>query len=78
MNIFVGGLDPSITQEELKLAFEQFGRVHAVKICTHKSTGASRGFAFVTMNATQGGLAAIAELNGATFGSRRMTVEPSN
>ena len=54
MQIFVGGLDPSITEADLQLAFESFGPVHRVRICTHKATGRSRGFGFISMRPWEG------------------------
>ena len=78
MQIFCGGLDQNVTEEELKLAFEQFGPVQRVKICTHKATGRSRGFGFISMRPSGGGREAIAALNGSIIGSRRVSVEESN
>ena len=46
-NIFVARLDYGVTQEDLKNAFEQFGKVNKVSLATDKETGKSKGFAFI-------------------------------
>ena len=43
--VFVGGLDPDTTEEDIKDAFVGFGLV-GVKIMTEKLTEKPRGFAF--------------------------------
>jgi RNA recognition motif-containing protein len=47
--IYVGNLNKSTTQDELKTLFGQAGTVTSVDIATEKGTGASKGFAFVSM-----------------------------
>jgi RNA recognition motif-containing protein len=39
VQIFVGGLDPSVTDEELKAVFGQFGELVYVKIPVGKGCG---------------------------------------
>lgn len=39
MQIFVGNLDPNITEEELKQTFSQFGEIAYVKIPGGKGCG---------------------------------------
>lgn len=73
MNIYVGNLSFSTTQEELENLFSQFGEVESVRIVRDRQTGRSRGFGFVEMNAEQGKIA-IQELNGKEFGGRNILV----
>jgi len=47
--IYVGNLNKSTTQDEIKTLFTQAGTVTSVEIAKDKSTGLSRGFAFVSM-----------------------------
>ncbi len=49
MNIYVGNLSRTVTEETLRKLFEAFGAVSSVKIMTDKFTGEPRGFAFLTM-----------------------------
>jgi len=39
LQIFVGGLDPNVTEEELKQIFSQFGELIYVKIPAGKGCG---------------------------------------
>ncbi len=73
MNIYVGNLSFSTTQEELENLFSQFGNVESVRIVRDRQTGRSRGFGFVEMNAEHGKIA-IKELNGKEFGGRNILV----
>lgn len=45
--MFVGGLPPMLTKEELVNYFSQFGQVEKGIIMTDKNTGRSRGFGFI-------------------------------
>ena len=74
MKIYVGNLDPEVTQEELRKEFEAFGTVSSVDIITDKYSGRPRGFAFVEMGTVSEGQAAIAGLNEKTVGERTLTV----
>jgi len=74
MKIYVGNLDPEVTQQELRKEFEAFGTVSSVDIITDKYSGRPRGFAFVEMGTISEGQAAIAGLNEKTVGERTLTV----
>ena len=49
IRIYVGNLAKSTTQDEIKTLFAQAGTVTSVDVATDKGTGASKGFAFVSM-----------------------------
>ncbi len=74
MNIYVGNLSYTATEESLKQVFEEYGTVTSVKIITDKFTGSSRGFGFVEMASDEEAQRAIAELNGKAFEGRNLTV----
>jgi len=74
MNIYVGNLAHSTTEEELKKAFEAFGKVDTVNIIKDKFSGQPRGFGFVEMPDKNEGQAAITGLNGKDLGGRAITV----
>ena len=63
MEIYVGNMAKEVTDEDLKQAFEAFGKVEKVNIVKHKTTGELKGFAFVTMPEAAEGTAAIAGMN---------------
>jgi RNA recognition motif-containing protein len=49
--VCVRNLSRSTTQKDLDILFEQAGDVAAIQIIKDRSTGESKGFAFVTMSA---------------------------
>ncbi|HLJ31733.1 MAG TPA: hypothetical protein VKU36_04805 [Candidatus Babeliales bacterium] len=77
MNIYLGNLPYSATENSVREIFEAFGIVTTSKIVTDKFTGASRGFGFVDMPNEDEAQRAIAELNGKDFGGRKMVVNES-
>lgn len=74
MDIYVGNLSYRATEEELRQAFEAFGRVDGVQIIKDKLSGQPRGFAFVQMPQQSEAEAAIAGMHGREFGGRTLTV----
>lgn len=74
MNIYIGNLAYTATEESLKQLFEQFGQVSTTKIISDKFTGSSRGFGFVEMPSDDEAQRAITELNGEAFEGRNLTV----
>src|ERR1700730_6386512 len=75
-NIFVGNLPYEVTEQDLQLAFGQYGAVESVNIVRHRDTGKSRGFAFVEMTNTAEAEKSINALNGQTLLGRSISVEP--
>lgn len=74
MNIYVGNLSYSLSEQELRDAFGAHGEVSSVKILSDRETGRSRGFGFVEMPNQSEGEAAIAQLNGKDLGGRALRV----
>ncbi|WP_027358693.1 RNA recognition motif domain-containing protein [Desulforegula conservatrix] len=74
MNIYVGNIPHSTSDDELRAAFEAFGEVTSASVIRDKFTGQSRGFAFVEMPSSTDGLNAIEEMNGKDFKGRTLTV----
>ena len=77
MNIFVGNLNYSITEDDIKEIFEEYGELSSVKLITDKFTGKSKGFGFVEMADADEAKKAIEELNGAEVEGRTMVVNES-
>ena len=73
LNLYVGNLPFSTTEDELKEIFAPYGTINTVKIITDRETGRSRGFGFIEMS-DNSGRKAIAELNGAEFNDKVLTV----
>lgn len=73
-SLFVGGLDFSVTSEELAELFAQFGTVASAKVITDMYSGRSRGFAFVDMSTGEEAADAILRLNNSMHKNRTITV----
>ncbi len=63
MNIYVGNLAYSVTQDDLREAFAAFGEVQSANLIADKFTGESKGFGFVEMPNNSEADAAIKALN---------------
>jgi cold-inducible RNA-binding protein len=74
MKLYVGNLSFETTENDLQDMFEQHGKVTDVALMMDRSTGRSRGFAFVTMGDATEGTAAIAAFNGKEVQGRTLTV----
>jgi RNA recognition motif-containing protein len=74
MNIFVGNIAFTASEDDLRELFEQHGTVDKVHLITDRYTGRSRGFGFVEMPNDDEAKAAIAALNGASLHNRPLTV----
>ena len=72
--LFVGNLSFEVTENDLQDAFVAFGPVSEVNLMTDRSTGRSRGFAFVTMATPEGAQAAIQGMGGKDLKGRALTV----
>jgi RNA recognition motif-containing protein len=77
MNIYVGNLPYSATENSLKALFETYGAVTTAKIVSDKFTGSSRGFGFVEMPNAEEAQKAIDGLNGKDFEGRKIVVNES-
>ncbi len=49
MNLYVGNLAWSVTDDSLRDFFEDYGEVTSARVITDRETGRSRGFGFVEM-----------------------------
>ena len=74
MNIFVGNLAFSATDDSLRQLFESHGVVDKVNIISDRDTGRSKGFGFVEMPDSAAAQAAIQGLNGKELDGRALTV----
>lgn len=74
MNIYVGNLAYSVTEDELRTAFSQFGDVSRANVITDKYSGQSKGFGFVEMSDKAAAEEAIAALNGSDLNGRSIKV----
>jgi len=72
--LFVGNLPFTTTENDLQDYFAQAGVVVAVNIMQDRSTGRSRGFAFVEMSSQDDATKAISMFHQKDFQGRLLTV----
>ncbi|HEX6791485.1 MAG TPA: RNA-binding protein [Candidatus Krumholzibacteria bacterium] len=72
--LYVGNLNFSTTEDELRDLFSQAGPVSSVSMIMDRETGRPRGFAFIEMETPEGAQQAIEKLNNREFAQRTLTV----
>lgn len=77
MNIYVGNLSWSMTDEDLNSLFTEYGTVSSAKILKDKMSGRSKGFGFVEMEDDEAAKTAIANLNETEIQGRKLIVNES-
>ena len=77
MDIYVGNLPYTTTEEDIIGLFAAYGPVDRVKIITDRDTGRSKGFAFVTLGDQSQLNAAVDALNNYDYNGRPLRVNPS-
>ncbi|MCP4437688.1 MAG: RNA-binding protein [Aureispira sp.] len=75
MNIFVAKLNYDTYEDELRRAFEEFGKVDSAKIIMDRDTGRSKGFGFVEMPDDDEARAAISNLDNTELDGRTIVVK---
>lgn len=74
MNMYVGNLSFSVTEDDLKAVFSEFGEVVSANIITDKYSGKSKGFGFVEMPNNSEADKAIKSLNRSQLQGRNIKV----
>jgi RNA recognition motif-containing protein len=77
MNIYVGNLSWTMTDDQLNALFAPYGTITSAKILKDKVSGRSKGFGFVEMENADEANKAIAELNETDQGGRKIVVNES-
>ncbi len=77
MNIYVGNLSWSMTDEDLNNLFAEYGSVSSAKILKDKMNGRSKGFGFVEMEDDEAAKSAISALNEQEIQGRKLIVNES-
>ncbi|MFP4442298.1 MAG: RNA recognition motif domain-containing protein [Spirochaetia bacterium] len=77
-NIYVGNMNYSTSEDDLRDLFEQYGTVESVKIISDRDTGRSKGFGFVEMENAEEADSAISALNSQEVGGRQLRVNEAN
>jgi RNA recognition motif-containing protein len=74
MKLYVGNLPYSVTEEDLRKLFADYGEIEEAVIIIDKFSQRSKGFGFVTLTDSAMAAKAIEELNGKEFDGRAIVV----
>ncbi len=77
MNIYVGNLPFTATDEDLQKLFENYGTVSSARVVVDKVSGKPRGFGFVEMPDETEAKSALEGANGSDFMGRSLRVDES-
>ena len=78
MNIYLGNLSYSTTEESLKNLFTEFGTVESLKLIKDRFSGRPKGFGFVEMPSNSEADQAIKALNGNRIDGNNIIVRPAD
>ncbi len=78
MNIYVGNLSYTMTGEDLRAMFAEFGEVEEAKIIMDNYANRSKVFGFVEMPSNSEADQAIKALNGKAIDGRNIKVNPAD
>ncbi len=74
MTIYVGNINYSLSEDDIRKIFEVMGKVESVKIVQDKRSGKSKGYGFVEMPDKKEAMEAIKTLDGKEVSSRNLRV----
>lgn len=72
--LYVGNLGYDVNDEQLSQLFSAHGTVDSASVIMDRSTGRSKGFAFVEMSSNEEAQAAMSALDGQDVGGRSIKV----
>jgi cold-inducible RNA-binding protein len=72
--LFVGSLPWSVSDKELREAFEKHGAVVSAKVIMDRNTGRSKGYGFVEMEKPEEATNAMKALHESEFKGRKIVV----
>lgn len=75
MKLIIRNLARTTTEEELKALFQEYGTVQSCDLVSDKTTGGSKGFAFVEMPKSGEAKVAMKNLNNMTVASNKIRVK---
>ena len=78
MNIYIGNLSESMTEEKLKGLFAEFGKIESVKVIKDRFSGRAKGFGFIEMPSNSEADQAIKALNGNRIDGNHIKVRPAD
>mmetsp|Transcript_21503 Transcript_21503/g.56050 ORF Transcript_21503/g.56050 Transcript_21503/m.56050 type:complete len:661 (-) Transcript_21503:121-2103(-) len=73
VNLYVKNLEDSVTDEQIRTRFAEFGQITSAKVMKDEK-GTSRGFGFVCFSSQDEATKAVTEMNGQLMGSKPLYV----
>ena len=77
-NLYVGNLSFETNEDTLRTLFAEYVEIASVNLIIDRTTGQSRGFAFVEMSTEQAAQEAMSGLNGKQVDEREIKVDKAN
>ncbi|KAL4473202.1 hypothetical protein ABPG72_015583 [Tetrahymena utriculariae] len=74
-NVFIGNLDPSVTEMQLQETFSTFGLIIGRRIVHDSENNQSKGYAFISYDNFESSDNAISAMNGQYYGSQKISVQ---
>ena len=78
MNIYIGNLPDSITEDALRSLFAEFGEIESLKVIKDRFSGRAKGFAFIEMPSNSEADQAIKALNGNCVDGNYIKASPAD
>ena len=78
MNIYIGNLSDSMTEDSLRSLFAAFGEIASVKVFKGRFSGSANGFGFIEMPSNSEADQAIKALNGNRVDGNFIKVRPAD
>ncbi len=73
--LYIGSLDYSVTDSQLKDLFATTGKVLSAKVIVDRETGRGKGFGFVEMENDEAAKIAMNKLNGNQLAGRSISIK---
>jgi RNA recognition motif-containing protein len=78
MNIYIGNLSFTTTEEKIEALFAEYGVIESVKIIKNRNSGLPKGYGFVEMPSNSEADQAIKALNGKPIEGNFIKVKPAD
>ena len=78
MNIYIGNLSFSTSEDTIKTLFTEYGNVESVKVIKDRFSGRPKGYGFIEMPSNSEADLAIKALNGNRIDGNHIKVRPAD
>ncbi len=78
MNIYIGNLSFSTSEDTLRTLFAEFGEIESIKVIKDRFSGRPKGYGFIEMPSNSEADQAIKALNGNRIDGNHIKVRPAD